>query len=498
MVSRDARVRVVDALVASALAPIVDLVAWPEGDASDPEQTEVVVAHADGRSRLTPDGSEVLHGRDPVANQDPRAFLPYDGEVADPSPPNARNAYPLARERLARVFAHPSRSPDLVVVHAPRHYFPETGGHVGEHGSLDVIQSRAPLLVAAPGVPARGVVEGWARVVDVAPTLAALAGVPTQQHHDRAGRPLDGQVVEALVPPDAPRPRWVIGTLRDGAHCGELLAMAAAGELPGVARLLERGTALDGGALAEFPSVTLANHTSLLTGVGVHRHGILGNLYRDRTEGRTVNTNTGSAWHLADSWTSPEVASVFDLVAAARPGASTVSINEPTDRGASASTMQVIRAAGSARGADDLGHLLPDPSASPFVESVTTLDDPYYAFCTQVDDAGLQQVLQAWETAAVAPALTWWSATVTDAGHHAGGPRSAPARQSLREADRRLQALLEHLDRLGVADEVAVLLTADHGFEGSDPECRGGWSDALASTGVSLHDVGSGFIYLDG
>jgi predicted AlkP superfamily pyrophosphatase or phosphodiesterase len=489
---------VVDALVSPDLAPIVDLVAWPEGDAADPEQTVVVVAHADGRCRLTPDGTELLGGRDPVAHQDPRSFLPYPAEVADPSPPNERNAYPLARERLARVFAHPTRSPDLVVVHAPRHYFPETGGHPGEHGSLDVIQSRAPLLVSGAGLPARGVIEGWARVVDVAPTLAALAGVPSEQHHDRAGRRLDGRVVEALVPANAPRPRWVVGTLWDGAHCGELLAMAAAGELPGVARLLERGTALDGGALAEFPSVTLANHTSLLTGVGVHRHGILGNMYRDRAQDRTVNTNTGSAWHLADEWTSSDVASVFDLVAAARPGATTVSVNEPTDRGATTSTMQLIRASGSQRGADDLGHLLPDPAASPFVESAAVLDDPYYARCTQVDDMGLQQVLQAWQSPATAPALTWWSATVTDAGHHAGGPRSAPARQSLREADRRLQALLQHFDALGVTDEVAVLLTADHGFEGSDPACRGSWSQALAATGVALHDVGSGFVYLDG
>jgi hypothetical protein len=492
-----ARARAVDALVGAELAPIVDLVAWPEGDASDPDATVVMVANTDGRVRLTPDGTQLLAGRDPVADQDPRAHLPYAREVADPSPPNARNAYPLARERLARVFAHPDRSPDLVVVHTPSHYFPETGGHPGEHGSLDVIQSRAPLIVSAPGLPARGVVEGWARLVDVAPTLAALAGVPAELHVDASGAPLDGRVVEALVPGGAPPARWVIGSLWDGAHCGELLAMAQAGELPGVARLLERGTALDGGALAEFPSVTLANHTCLLTGVGVHRHGILGNAYRDRTAGRTVTTNTGAAWHLADSWTDPSVASVFDLVRSARPEATSASINEPTDRGASTSTMQLVRAAGSSGGADDLGHLLPDPALSPFVESRAVLDDPYYAWCTQVDDAGLQQVLQAWADPAAAPDLTWWSATVTDAGHHAAGPRSAPARQSLREADRRLQALLDHLDALGVTDEVAVLLTADHGFEGSDPSCRGSWAAALDAAGVPLHDVGSGFVYFD-
>jgi hypothetical protein len=489
---------VVEALVDDTLDPIVDLVAWADGSTDDPAQTVVMVASADGLARLAPDGETVLAGTNPVANQSPRAFLPYEDEVADPSPPRNRNAYPLARERLARVFAHADRSPDLVVVHTPRHYWPGEGGHVGEHGSLDVVQSRAPLIVTAPGVAGRGVVEGWARLVDVAPTLAALAGVGVDRQVDARGEPLDGSVVEALVPADAASARWVIGLLWDGAHCGELLAMATSGQLPGVARLLERGTALDGGALAEFPSVTLANHTSLLTGVGVHRHGILGNAYHDRRERRTVVTNTGSAWHLASGWMDPAVRTVFDLVAEHTPDGASACINEAIDRGATTSTMQLIRASGSAGGADDLGHLLPDPTSSPFLESSEVLTDEYYAWCTQVDDAGLQQMLQAWADPASAPRLTWWSATVTDAGHHAGGPRSPVARQSLREADRRLQVLLDHLDAQGVADEVAVLLTADHGFEGSDPACRGSWAPALAATGVDVEDVGPGFVYLRG
>jgi hypothetical protein len=493
----DARARAADALTAPGLAAVVDLVAWAEGPAHEPDTTVVVVANADGRVRLSPDDAQVLAGRDPVGDQDPRAFLPYAREVADPSPPNERNAYPFARERLARVLADPGRSPDLVVVHTPRHHFPEVGGHVGEHGSLDVVQSRAPLLVTAPGLPARGVVEGVARLVDVGPTLAALAGVPAALHSDRAGTALDGRVVGQLVPAEAPPARWVIGLLWDGAPCGELLDMAAAGELPAVARLLERGTALDGGALAEFPSVTLANHTSLLTGVGVHRHGILGNAYRERAQRRTVVTNTATAWHLAEGWMHPQASTVFDLVARTDPQASTLCVNEAIDRGASASTMQLIRAAGTSGGADDLEHLLPDPAASAFLESADVLDDPYYVHCTRVDDAGLQQVLQAWQRVEAAPRLTWWSATVTDAGHHAGGPRSAVARQSMREADRRLQALLAHLDSLGVTDEVAFLLTADHGFEGSDPNVRGEWGSALQAAEVSVVDVGPGFVYLE-
>jgi phosphonoacetate hydrolase len=493
-----ARAAAVEGLTEASLAAVVDLVAWPDGDARDPEATVVMVANAEGRCRLSPDGTEVLAGTDPVANQDPRAFLPYPLELADPSPPSSRNSYPEARRRLARVFADADRAPDLVVVHTPRHHWPEHGGHLGEHGSLDVVQSRAPLLVSGPGLEPRGVVPGWARLVDVAPTLAALAGVADEACVDGRGDRVDGRRCDLLVPAGTPPARWVIGLLWDGAHCGELLAMASAGELPAVARLLESGAALDGGALAEFPSVTLANHTSLLTGLGVHRHGILGNAYRERSQRRTVVTNTGSAWHRAAGWMRPAATTVFDIVARAEPGAVTACVNEAVDRGATTSTMQVIRASGGASGADGLTHLLPDPAGSPFLETRDVLADEYYAWCTRVDDVGLQQVLAAWADPRTAPRLTWWSATVTDAGHHAGGVRSPVARQSLREADRRLGALLAHLDALGVTEDVAVLLTADHGFETTDPGCRGDWGVALVDLpGATAHDVGPGFVYLD-
>jgi hypothetical protein len=43
---------------------------------------------------------------------------------------------------------------------------------------------------------------------------------------------------------------------------------------------------------------------------------------------------------------------------------------------------------------------------------------------------------------------------------------------------------------------VIVILTADHGFEGADPGCRGGWDGALHTAGVQFRDEGPGFIYL--
>jgi phosphonoacetate hydrolase len=492
------------ALTSSQLSAVVDLVAHPEGDG---DQRCVVVSNADGAARLHPDGGhELLRGRDPVACTDPLAFLPYrppaDGALPDGvihSPDNARNAYPDPARRLLSFFADPSRSPDLAVVHTARHYFPDEGGHRGEHGSLDVGQSRAPLLVAGAGAARRGVVVDHARVVDVTPTLLRAAGVDTQTHRDGAGVPPDGRErADLVVEPGAGR--FVVGLLWDGASCGELLHLAALGELPGVARLLEQGTALAAGAVAEFPSLTLCNHTSALTGVGPGRHGVLGNVFFDRETGTREVPNDASTWHRSARWFRPGVATVFEQLTAARPGAVTACVNEPVDRGATVSTMQRIRASGATGGAGDLDSVLPSAEDSGFVGDAAHLADPYYRWGTRVDDLGLVQVLQAFADPAAVPTLTWWNNVVTDAGHHAGGPGSAIARASLRDADRRLQAFLDALDRLGVTEEVTFLLTADHGFEACDPQVTGSWRpalhEALDPLGIGWRDEGPGFVYL--
>jgi hypothetical protein len=486
----------VAALTSEDLASVVDLVAYPVTADGEPA---VVVARHDGAVRLTADGAhDVLFGRDPVAHTDPLAFLPYDAEIAHPSPPNHANAYPDPGRRLLSFFADPGRSPDIAVVHTPSHFFPETGGHPGEHGSLDVIQSRAPFLVSGAGVPPAGVIRDHALTVDVAPTLLHAAGVDVERHVDATGMPLDGVARTDLVTGGAGR--FVIGLLWDGAHCSDLLHLAAAGELPGVARLLERGVALAGGAVAEFPSVTLCNHTSLLTGVGPGRHGVLGNVYYDRELERRVVPNDETTWHRSADWLRPGVATVFETLTAVQPGARTACINEAVDRGAEISTMALIRASSELRGSGGLDAAMPPAESSAYLSDAAHLADKYYRWATRVDEAGLMQAQAAWASVGEAPRLMWWSHVVTDAGHHAGGPRSAIARDSFRDADRRLQAFLDHLDRLGVTDDVTFLLTADHGFESADESVTGSWAPALESALAPLslpyRDEGPGFIYL--
>jgi hypothetical protein len=441
------RERALQVLTGPELAHVVDLVAWREGDL-------VLVAAHRGRSSLTRDGVHtVLSGVDPVGEQD--AF--------DPS------GYPFAAARLHSLFDEP-RAPDLAVVHTDAHHWPEKGGHLGEHGALGAVQSRAPLLLSGAGVAARGLLDRVARTVDVGATLVHLVG------GDVDG--MDGVPLDLAVPSGG----RVVGLLWDGAPCADLLAA----DLPNVRRLLDRGCALRGGAVAEFPSVTLVNHTSALTGLGPGRHGIVHNAYFDRETGEQVIANSSATWHGAVDLLRPGVRTVFQRV----PG-TTACVNDPVDDGADYSTFRLIREGG---GATAMLATLPHPAEDDHVTH-GHLDVKDYAWGTQVDAAGLTQVLDLWSQDEP-PSLTWWNTTLTDGAHHHGGPGSLIATASLRDADRRLGTWLDLLEQRGLLDTTTILLTADHGMALANPSCTGDWDEALAAAGVPFRDEAYGFLYL--
>jgi phosphonoacetate hydrolase len=473
---RRARDRAVDVLCDPSLAHVVDLVAHPDGDG-------IVVANADGAARLTAAGAEVMTGRNPVADQDPLAFTPLTAELADRSPANADNSYPFAYERLTSLFAA-AHAPDIAVVHTGKHYWPDQGGHLGEHGSLNVVQSRAPLIVSGAGVTERGVLSLAARVVDVGPTLSWLAGAPLGSLHD-----MDGAALVDVVVPDA---RHVVGLLWDGCNSNSLYALALAGQLPNVARLLAQGCALRGGAIAEFPSVTLVNHTSALTGVGPGRHGIVNNAYFDRRSAVQVLTNNAATWHRWSEWLAPGVRTVFE-----RADGPSASVNEPVDTGTSYSTFGLVRAGGSSDGAKSMmDDFLPDPKQDRNATQEHVLANKDYAWSSSVDAIGVEQVLDLWQTRAEAPRLMWWNTLLTDTGHHEGGPHSSIAQDAMKDADRRLGVFLDHLERIGALEETFILLTSDHGSEGADQACTGDWDQPLRDTGLQFRDEAYGFIYL--
>ena len=93
-------------------------------------------------------------GADPLADGSLDRFTPLADELAHPHPHRSENAYPYAHDHIAQLFDHPA-APDLCVLHSAAHNWEDQGGHLGEHGSLGIVQARAPLVLAGKGVPPR-------------------------------------------------------------------------------------------------------------------------------------------------------------------------------------------------------------------------------------------------------------------------------------------------------------------------------------------------------
>ena len=128
-------------------------------------------------------------GENPLARQDPRALSTLAEELAagrnaeSPFVEPEKLTYPYAYERLSQLFDSPN-APDLAV--NPKSY--AYGRQPGQHGALDVIQSRSPLVFSGPGVKRGQRVEGLPRQIDIAPTIAKLLGWPLIDGRDSTGR----------------------------------------------------------------------------------------------------------------------------------------------------------------------------------------------------------------------------------------------------------------------------------------------------------------------
>src|SRR4051794_510867 len=146
-----------EVLLDPSLEPIIEMVLLRDGDGYE--------AHADdGWVRFDADGARLDgSGRDPLGDEATDRFAPLSSELASRFPHRTSNSYPFARQQVVQLFDHPS-APDICVIHSAAHNWEEAGGHIGEHGSLDVVQSRAPFIIGGCGVRALGTVERACRL----------------------------------------------------------------------------------------------------------------------------------------------------------------------------------------------------------------------------------------------------------------------------------------------------------------------------------------------
>ena len=493
-------------LVDPSLASIVEMVLTRRDGAYEAHAVDGSVRFRRHDPAAAPDGSpgpardwsftvDAVTGRDPLGDRATDRFAGLDAELAARFPERAANAYPFAFEQVAQLFDHP-HAPDLCVVHTASHHWAEQGGHIGEHGSLGAVQSRAPFLISGPGARSDGLVAGpVAQMVDIAPTVLALLGVDPSTLAGADGRPIDA-VLDRAALDRGDGPRHVVGFLLDGCNPNVLYDSVARGEAPHIAGLLSDGTALRDGIVSSLPTVTLPNHTTVITGRHPGHHGILHNAWWDRDRREQVITNSPETWATAMDSLSPGTDSIHHALRRARPGCFTASVNEPADHGAVYSTFDLmrrgVRMGDFPRSAEGLPH-----SSEMFVRPVKD-----YALFTQVDHHGTEQAVgivdgRYLDTDHPLPTFLWVNYALTDSAFHEGGPHSEIARASIRDTDGRIGEVLAALERRGVREQTTVFLCADHGMEESDPAVGGDWSPALAEAGLDVRDEAFGFLYIN-
>jgi len=245
--------------------------------------------------------------------------------------------------------------------------------------------------------------------------------------------------------------------------------------------------------MASLPTVTLANHTSIITGAFPGHHGILNNAWFDRATDAQVITNSQSTWPWCMQHLTSGVETIHDAVHRTWPDAFTASVNEPCDKGADYSTFDFFR-----RG--EVPPIPKDPFGLPNTTERFVRPSKDYSWSSVVDHMGVDQAVGILsghyrDVSYPLPRFMWCNFTLTDSAMHEGGPHSEIAAASVRDSDGRVGEILDALERTGVIDECAFVLVADHGMEENDPAVRGDWDVSLRNAGVKVRDEAYGFLY---
>ena len=430
------------------------------------------------RFRRVLDGDRVRYetleqlGQDPLANVDPALLSTLEEELGTSGAAEVEKTFfepeqlshPFAHERIAQLFDSPN-APDLVV--SPRAY--SFGIQLGQHGALDVVQSRAPLAFAGPGVRS-GRHPLAARHVDVAPTIAKLMGFPLIDGRDALGRPArtylarqDGRVLDEILEPDGPRPERVYLMLLDGVSHTELWHRLETepDALPNLRAILSGAAVLQYGSIVNFPSITWPSHTTLATGAWCGHHDIVNPAYYLRTERRLVNPQ-GLIFD-TEGFLGDGVETLYEAFKRAR-GSFTAAVNEPQGRGADHASLErrVVgdRARLRAFTAEFMQGIRPRWQAD-------GLEDVQQQ--AVADARGMAQVALLFEaTDHPPPEFVFHEFALTDAAGHDYGPHGDGLREALDETDVRVGQVLEILRKRNLEEGTLFVVTTDHGMAYQD------------------------------
>jgi predicted AlkP superfamily pyrophosphatase or phosphodiesterase len=433
-------------------------------------------------------------GENPIANQDPALLATYDDELAagnDSTDPqrafvdSGRLSYPYAYERISQLFDSPN-APDLVV-NAKSYAF---GRQPGQHGNLDVIQSRSPLIFSGPGVRKGVIVEALARHVDIAPTIARVMGFPLIDGKDETGRTSsergaapdvylrrqDGLPIEEVLDEGDRRPDRVYLLLLDGQSQTELTWRLESdpGSIPNLRRLIGSGCMLKWGSITNFPSITWPSHNAIGTGCWSGHHDIVNPSYYVRAKRETVSPQ-GQQFDTA-KFLNPQVETLYEAFHRVfgswngSEGAFTASINEPCTRGADHATLE-RRLVGDR---EELKRLTQETDHEINPRWADELQEHGHHMMGLVDNRALGQARQLFtDRSHPAPVFTYHEFALPDAAAHDYGPHHEGAREALDESDRQIGHILRTLEAERLLDGTLFVITTDHGMAIQDVSLNG-------------------------
>jgi len=440
-------------------------------------------------------------GHNPIENQDPLAVASVEDELEaarrSGHPTDDANqafiepehlSYPFAYERISQLFDSPN-APDIVL--NPKSY--AFGRQLGQHGSLDVVQSRAPLCFAGPNVKP-GVGQTAVRHIDIAPTIAKLLGFPKIAGRDMCGRPSDdvyfkrqdGKPIEAIADESGETPERAYIFLLDGFANDELQWRLnnEPDALPNLRVLIERSHRFRDGSIVNFPSSTWPSHNAIGTSCWCGHHDIVNPTYYLRAA-REVVTPQGQQFDSA-KFLGPDVETLYEAFHRVygswdgEKGALTAAIHEPCTRGADHSVLErkvigdrdLLRDFTLECGSDGSPRWAADEMKAIQNESM-------------VDGRGVAQVLTLFtEAGHPPPRFVFHEFTLTDGTAHDYGPHSAGHREAVDETDKRIGRVLNMLRERNLYDNTLFIVTADHGMAAIDTELAASQVDLLPKEGM--------------
>ncbi|MBI2724200.1 MAG: alkaline phosphatase family protein [Chloroflexi bacterium] len=446
-------------------------------------------------------------GEDPVANQDRKALATMESEVAasrasgfGSDDPNLayiepeQNAYPFAYERIAQLFDSPN-APDLVV--NPKAY--AFGHKPGQHGALDAVQARSPLVFSGPGVQRGVVTDAPSRQVDIAPTIAHLMAFPKIDGRDLTGRTAsergvapdvylkrqDGRVLDEILDGSA-KPERVYIFLLDGQSNTELKFRLRQDPdaIPNIRRLIRDGVMFDYGSFTNFPSITWPSHNAIGTGAWGGHHDIVNPTYYLREKRETV-TPQGQQFDTA-VFLGDGVETLYEAFHRVygdwrgTEGAFTASIHEPCTRGADHATLE-RRVIGDRDRLRELTHRY-EGDTNPRWKAEEQRGAQGESI---VENRGLAQAIVLYtDRSHPAPIFMFHEMPLTDGVGHDYGPHSDGQRSALDEDDVRIGRILDVLEQEGLRDSTLFIITTDHGMAPTNAALKATQVRAVTDAGI--------------